>query len=453
MASVQPSLRRLRQDAAKIFQSGIDAVNAEAAVSNACQIKGDQLHIQDTPFDLSAYTNIYVIGAGKASAGMAVALESLLGNRITGGAIAVKYAHTRPLKHIDLIEAGHPIPDDNGLKGAQRILELADQANEADLVICLLSGGGSALLPQPAASLAFSDKQAVIQALLDCGATINEINALRKHISAIKGGRLAGKVWPATLITLILSDVVGDKLDVIASGPTVPDSSTFADCLRIIESYHLKNRIPESVLKHLELGASGGIEETPKADAEVFRQTYNYIVGSNINALEAARKTAESLGYKTLILSSMIQGETREAARIHAAIAREIRQTGNPLAPPACLLSGGETTVTIKGDGLGGRNQEFALAAAIDIRDEAMMAILSGGTDGTDGPTDAAGAIVDGTSFQKAEKRGLSPDTYLNNNDSYHFFSQTGELLMTGPTGTNVMDLRIVLVGELGQIL
>jgi len=447
MASVHPSLSRLRQDAAAIFQSGIDAVDAEAAVSSACQIKENRLQIQDTGFDLSAYANIYVIGAGKASAAMAMALESLLGDRIAGGAITVKYAHTRPLKHIDLIEAGHPIPDDNGLKGAQRILEIADQANESDLVICLLSGGGSALLPQPAASLTFSDKQAVIQTLLDCGATINEINALRKHISAIKGGRLAKKVWPATLITLILSDVVGDKLDVIASGPTVPDSSTFSDCITIIDAYHLKDRIPESVINHLELGASGGIEETPKSDAEAFNRTFNYIVGSNITALDAARKTAENLGYHTLILSSMIQGETRDAAKFHTAIAKEIRQTGNPVAPPACLLSGGETTVTIKGDGLGGRNQEFALAAAIDIREEDMMVILSGGTDGTDGPTDAAGAIVDGASAQKAENKGLSPYTYLNNNDSYHFFSQTEELLMTGPTGTNVMDLRIVLVG------
>ena len=448
MASVHPSLSRLRQDAAAIFQSGIDAVNAEAAISNACEIKDDQLHIQNAPFDLPAYANIYLIGAGKASADMAVALESLLGDRIAGGAITVKYAHTRPLKHIDLIEAGHPIPDDSGLKGAQRILEIADQANQSDLIICLLSGGGSALLPLPAESLTLSDKQAVIQTLLDCGATINEINALRKHISAIKGGRLASRVWPATLITLILSDVVGDKLDVIASGPTVPDPSTFSDCIKIIESYYLKNRIPESVLRHLELGASGGIEETPGADAEAFNRTFNYIVGSNITALDAARKTAENLGYHTLILSSMIQGETRDAARVHTAIAKEVRQTENPVAPPACLLSGGETTVTMKGDGLGGRNQEFALAAALDIRDETMMVILSGGTDGTDGPTDAAGAIVDGTSVQKAESKGLSPYTYLNNNDSYHFFNQTGELLTTGPTGTNVMDLRIMLVGE-----
>ena len=448
MAPVHPSLERLRQDAANIFQSGINAVNAETALLNACQLTGTRLQIQETSFDLSAYADLYVIGAGKATADMAAALESLLGDRITGGVITVKYAHARPLNRIDLIEAGHPIPDDNGLKGTQRILEFADQANESDLIICLLSGGGSALLPQPAESIPLSDKQAVIQVLLDCGATINEINAIRKHISAIKGGRLAGKAWPATLITLILSDVVGDKLDVIASGPTVPDTSTFPDCMEIIESYHIKNRIPAAVLKHLESAADGRIEETPKADADAFSRTHNFIVGSNITALKAACRTAQNLGYNSLILSSMIEGETRDAARFHTAIAREIRQSENPIAPPACLLSGGETTVTIKGEGLGGRNQEFALAAAIDIRNENMMVVLSGGTDGTDGPTDAAGAVVDTSTFKKALDDGLSPYTCLDNNDSYHFFRKTEELLMTGPTGTNVMDLRVLLVGE-----
>lgn len=448
MAPVHPSFARLRQDAANIFQSGINAVNAETAVRNACQLTGTRLQIQEASFDLSAYDSLYVIGAGKATADMAAAIESLLGDRIRGGLITVKYGHTRPLKYIDIVEAGHPLPDANGLKGARQILEIADQATESDLILCLLSGGGSALLPQPAEGLTLADKQAVIQALLDCGAAINEINAIRKHISAIKGGRLAQSARPAALITLILSDVVGDKLDVIASGPTVPDTSTFPDCVKIIEAYHLKDRIPASVLNHLELGTSGDIEETPKTDAEAFNQTFNFIVGSNITALKAACKTAENLGYNALILSSMIEGETKDVARVHTAIAKEIRQSKTPLAPPACLLSGGETTVTIAGEGLGGRNQEFALAAAIDIRDEAVMVVLSGGTDGTDGPTDAAGAVIDTDTFQKALDTGLSPYAYLKNNDSYHFFQQTGDLLMTGPTGTNVMDLRIVLVGE-----
>ena len=443
------SLTKLRQDAVTIFQAGIDAVNAETAVLNTCRINADQLHIKDEIFDLSTFDNVYIIGAGKASADMAAALESLLEGRITTGTINVKYGHTRSLNNIGLIEAGHPIPDKNGLEGAKKILKIADKATEADLVICLLSGGGSALLPLPAAPLSLSDKQNTIQALLECGATINEINAIRKHASAIKGGRLARHTWPATLITLILSDVVGDPLDVIASGPTVPDSSSFMDCMRIIESYQLNNRIPTSVLNYISEGIAGQVEETPKSGASVFDQTFNFIIGNNISALRQAGKTAEALGYNTIILSSMIQGETKDVAKVHTAIASEIRQTGNPVAPPACVLSGGETTVKITGSGRGGRNQEFALTAAIELMDEPGMVILSGGTDGTDGPTDAAGAVVDGNTVKKAFDAGISPDTYLENNDSYNFFTQTGDLLKTGPTGTNVMDLRIILVGEI----
>lgn len=450
MSPGNASLSRLRQDAATIFKAGIDAVNAETAVLNACRIIGNHLQIHDKSFDLSAVNHVYVIGTGKASADMAAGLESLLEGRITAGAVTVKYRHTRPLKHVRLIEAAHPVPDHNGVKGAERILEIVDNASEKDLVICLLSGGGSALLPLPAEALTLSDKQKTIRALLDCGAGIDEINAIRKHMSAIKGGRLARRTRPAALITLILSDVVGDKLDVIASGPTVPDDSTFAEDMGIIESYGLKNRIPQSVLSHMAAGISGDTEETPGTDAAVFEGAFSFIIGSNISALKQAQKTAETLGYDPLILSSMIQGESRDVAKFHTAIAREISQTGNPIAPPACLLSGGETTVSISGDGLGGRNQEFALAAAIDIKNEEAMVVLCGGTDGTDGPTDAAGAVVDGTTVQKAEAEGISPHTYLKNNDSYNFFKQTGDLLMTGPTGTNVMDLRIILVGRRG---
>lgn len=442
------SLSKLRQDAITIFQAGIDAVNAEAAVLNTCRVNANYLQIQEKSFDLSSVDHVYIIGAGKASADMAVAIEALLEGRITAGAVNVKYGHTRALKHIQLNEAAHPIPDQNGLQGARQVLKIADMATGSDMVICLLSGGGSALLPLPAGRLTLSDKQDTIQVLLDCGATINEINAIRKHMSAIKGGRLARHAWPATLITLILSDVVGDPLDVIASGPTVADGSSFSDCMRIIETYQLQNRIPQSVLTHIKEGRSGHEEESPKKGAAVFDRTFNFIIGNSISALTQAQKAAEALGYNALILSSMIQGETKEVAKLHTAVAREIRKTGNPVAPPACVLSGGETTVKISGKGLGGRNQEFALAAAIDITAEPGMLVLSGGTDGTDGPTDAAGAVVDGTTAEKAEAAGIFPRAYLQNNDSYNFFKQTGDLLKTGPTGTNVMDLRIMLVGE-----
>ena len=449
MSQETPSLSKLRQDAVSIFQAGIDAVNAETAVLSTCRINGDQLQIKDQIFELSLFDNVYIIGAGKASANMAAAIESLIKGRITAGTINVKYGHTRTLNCIRLIEAGHPLPDQNGLAGAQEILKIADKATETDLVICLLSGGGSALLPLPANPLSLSDKQTTIQALLECGATINEINAIRKHVSAIKGGRLARHAWPATLITLILSDVVGDPLDVIASGPTVPDSSSFTDCMQIVEIYQLNNRIPISVLNYIGEGAAGHEKETPKSGDAVFNRTFNFIIGNNMAALRQARKTAEALGYNTMIVSSMIQGETKDVAKVHTAIAREIRQTGNPIAPPACVLSGGETTVKIAGNGLGGRNQEFALAAAIELMDEPEIVLLSGGTDGTDGPTDAAGALVDATTIQKAKHAGISPYAYLKNNDSYNFFRQTGDLLKTGPTGTNVMDLRIILVGKM----
>lgn len=447
MASCNANLSTLRKDAASIFHAGLKAVNAETAVLAACRRKGSHLEIHSQSFDLDKLAHIYVLGAGKASADMGVAMEKLLGDRITAGAITVKYRHTRPLERIALFEAGHPVPDQNGVAGASRIVEIADMATESDLVICLLSGGGSALLPLPAASLTLSDKQETIQALLNCGAGIDEINALRKHMSAIKGGRLAERTFPATAATLIVSDVVGDKPDVIASGPTVADTSTFSDCLRIIETYHLKNRLPQAVYQHMAAGAAARLEESPKAESEIFSRTHNFIIASSRTALAQAREKALSLGYQSMILSSMIEGETREAARMHAAIAREVRLSGNPVSPPACLLSGGETTVTISGRGKGGRNQEFALAAALEISGDEGIVILSGGTDGTDGPTDAAGAVVDSQTVARATAAGLSPRLYLKENDAYHFFSQTGELLITGPTGTNVMDLRIMLIG------
>ncbi|MBS3759234.1 MAG: glycerate kinase [Desulfobacterales bacterium] len=448
MSPGNTSFSRLRQDAASIFKAGVEAVNAEAAVLNACRINGDDLQIHDRCVDLSAVEHVYVIGAGKASADMAVGLASLIEGRITAGAITVKYHHTRALEHIRLIEAAHPVPDANGVQGARQILDILDRAAENDLVICLLSGGGSALLPLPAEGLTLADKQETLRVLLACGAEIDEINAIRKHMSAIKGGRLARRASPATLITLVVSDVIGDRLDVIASGPSVPDTSTFSDCMRIIDAYRLKKQIPKAVLDHMTAGVAGRVEETPKADTGIFEGTFSFVIGSSIAALEKAQKTAEALGYGSLILSSMIQGESKDAAKFHTAIAKEIRKSGNPIPPPACLISGGETTVTISGVGTGGRNQEFALAAAIDIKDEEAMVLLCGGTDGTDGPTDAAGAVVDSNTVRNAEKAGVCPYTHLKNNDSYNFFKQTGELLMTGPTGTNVMDLRVILIGK-----
>ena len=440
------TISAMRKDAVEIFYQALKAVQPGAAIKRYCKFNGKTLFIGHRSYQLNQYKNLYVIGAGKATASMAAAIEDMIDEKITGGIITVKFGHVADLKHINLIEAGHPVPDENGIRGASAILNLAENVEEDDLILCLISGGGSALLPFPHDGITLRDKQDIIKILLSCGATIHEINSIRKHISKIKGGRLAQAVYPATLVTLILSDVVGDDLDVIASGPTVPDSSSFYDCKNIFHRYDIIDKIPKNILNHIEYGISGEIDETPKPLDPVFERTYNLIIGSNAESLISAKEKAENLGYNVLILSSMIEGETRFIAQVHGAIAREIIKTGNPLPLPACILSGGETTVTISGNGLGGRNQEFALSASIDISGKKNIVILSGGTDGIDGPTDAAGAFSDTFTVKRAEKMGLDPYRFLSNNDSYHFFHSLGDLFITGPTNTNVMDLRIVLV-------
>ncbi|MBC8200084.1 MAG: glycerate kinase [Desulfobacterales bacterium] len=436
----------MRKDAETIFYAGLKAVEPGAAVKRYCRIEDDHLFIGDKPYDLSRIKNIFVVGAGKATAPMAAEIENILGDRVTKGIINVKYGHTSKLGRIKLIEAGHPVPDKNGRQGAEAIIDLVNNAGKNDLVLCLISGGGSALLPLPFPGLTLKDKQDTIKILLSCGAAIHEINALRKHISMIKGGRLAQAAHPASLVSLILSDVVGDNPDVIASGPTVPDSSGFDDCMKIIDKYNLRKKLPKPVVRHIKDGISGRVPETPKTGDPAFEKAQNIIIGSNIEAIMAAKQKSESFAYNTIVLSSMIEGDTTQMAHVHSAIAREIIQTGNPIPSPACILSGGETTVTIKGKGLGGRNQEFALAAAIDIAGAKNIVILSGGTDGTDGPTDAAGAVADTNTLSRAMAMGLNPGYFLENNDSYHFFQKLGDLLITGPTNTNVMDIRIMLV-------
>jgi hydroxypyruvate reductase len=439
-------MRELRDDAWAIFQAGLKAVDPVEAVKRHVQVIAEALRVGEQRYDLPQLQRIFIIGMGKAGASMALAIEGLLGDRITEGIVNVKYGHVAPLSRITINEAGHPVPDEVGLRGTQQIIQLLEQTTETDLVICLISGGGSALLPSPAEGLSLEDKQRMTKLLLECGATIHEINAIRKHISQVKGGRLARLAYPSTLISLVLSDVIGDKLDAIASGPTVPDSTTFEDCLRVLDKYQLRTRTPKGVLDILERGAQGLIPDTPKAHDPAFQQTQNLIIGSNLLALHAAKKKAEQLGYQTLVLSSSIEGETREVAKVHAAIAKEILNSGLPIGQPACVISGGETTVTIKGTGLGGRNQEFVLSAAIEIAGLDGVVVLSAGTDGTDGPTEAAGAIADGATVQRARELGMDPPSYLQNNDSYHFFQPLGDLLITGPTNTNVMDLRLVLV-------
>jgi glycerate 2-kinase len=441
------ALAELRQDARTIFEAGVAAADPYAVIGRHLSIRNHILSVAGQDYDLSIYRRVAIIGAGKASARMAHALENLLGKQVAGGVVTVKYGHRIPLRAVKLNEAGHPLPDAPGLDGAREIIELAQKAGERDLIFCVISGGGSALLPCPADGLTLDDKQRTTQVLLDCGATIQEINAVRKHISLVKGGRLARLVYPATLISLILSDVIGDPLDSIASGPTCADTTTFEDCLAVVRRYAVGEKIPRRVIEYLQRGAGGEVEETPKADDPLFHKVQNVIVGSNRLALEAAQGKASNLGYKSVLLSSFMQGETRVVAALHGAIAKEICATGNPVAAPACVISGGETTVTIRGSGVGGRNQEFALAAAGEIAGLRNVVILSGGTDGTDGPTEAAGAFADGTTYARAQEKGLDPEAFLQNNDSYHFFQRLGDLLITGPTFTNVMDLRIIIAG------
>ncbi len=437
---------RARKDVLAIFQAGVKAVDPAQALHDHIRLEGDRLSVGEKTYNLSIYDNISVIGAGKASAAMARAMEKILGGRLDSGFVNTKYGHALALEKVQVTEGGHPVPDEAGFRGARQIVRFLQQVDEKDLVFFLISGGGSALLPYPYEGLTLENKQHVTKILLEAGANIHEINTLRKHLSQVKGGRLAKIAYPATLISLILSDVIGDDLDSIASGPTVPDRSTFQDCLDIVEKYQIDKRLPSVVVDLFNRGIRGEIEETPKPGNPVFERTQNLIVGSNILAVEAAKKRAVDLGYNALILSSFIEGETKDVAGVHAAIAKEILSSDNPIERPACVISGGETTVTIRGKGKGGRNQEFSLAGAMEIDGLENVVLLSAGTDGTDGPTDAAGAIADGSTVSRAVKLKMDPSRYLRENDSYHFFKALDDLIFTGPTLTNVMDLRIVLV-------
>jgi hydroxypyruvate reductase len=436
----------MREDALAIFNAALQAVAPATAVKRSLKLNQDKLEIAGRSYDVSKFRNIFVVGAGKATAPMAQVIEEILGPRLSGGVINVKYRHGLALRKIKVIEAAHPIPDDAGVLGTQEIVRLLEGTKEGDLVIGLFSGGASPLLIFPAEDLTLKDKQETTRVLLNCGATIHEINAVRKHLSRVKGGRLARLARRAALIGLFLSDVIGDDLASIGSGPTVPDPTTFADCLGVLERYGVRDDVPPAVARLLERGARGEVEETPKPNDEFFARILNRVIANNALALAAARRRAKELGYRDLILSSSIDGETKDVAKVHVALAREILATGNPIERPACLLSGGETTVTVKGNGKGGRNQEFALAAALAMKGMESVLIFSAGTDGTDGPTDAAGAFADGTTVERARRKGIDAESHLLQNNSYPLFESLGDLVMTGPTRTNVMDLRLVLV-------
>ena len=437
----------LRKSARGIFDAAVRAVDPAEAIRRHLTRDGERLTIGNERVDLGAVRQIVVVGLGKAGAPMAAAVEEILGPRIARGVVVTKYGHVQPTRAIRIHEAGHPVPDDAGMAGARAALDHVTGLGAEDLVLVLISGGGSALTPAPVEGITLAEKQSLTKALLACGADIREMNTLRKHISRIKGGQLARAAAPARVFTLILSDIVGDPLDAIASGPTVPDPTTYADALGILDKYRIRREIPASIRTHLEAGAAGRIPETPKPDDPLFGRVKSVMVASNIQALEAAKAEAQRAGFQAIILSSFIEGETREIARMHAALALEVRSSGHPAKPPVCLITGGETTVTLRGKGKGGRNQEFALAAALDIAGLRDVVVMSAGTDGTDGPTDAAGALADGDTVSRALGLGLKPRAALDGNDAYPFFERLGDLVITGPTRTNVMDVRLILVG------
>ncbi len=433
----------LRTVVTELQRAALEAVDPAAAIGRYVYRAVDVLSVAGRFYDLASCEHIFVVGGGKAAVPMAAAISNILGDWLTEGVVVTKYEHTqgRSIPRIEIIEAGHPTPDENSVRGARAVAELSRRATERDLVICLISGGGSALMTLPVEGLALADLQALTEALLRSGATINEINTVRKHCSAIKGGQLARLVAPAQLVTLILSDVIGDPLDVIASGPTVPDPTRVADAREVLERYE-----SEETRASLKNRASA-LQETPKEGDPAFEQVRNVVVGSNRLAALAAVEKARSLGLEALLLGTYLEGEAREVAKAAAALAKGMQAQGDPLSPPACLVWGGETTVTIRGKGKGGRNQELALSAALALdgwEDVLMMALA---TDGTDGPTDAAGAVITGETLARARELGLDARSALEDNDSYHFFDALGDLIRTGPTGTNVNDLLFVLAG------
>ncbi|MFO0581678.1 MAG: DUF4147 domain-containing protein [Anaeromyxobacter sp.] len=449
----------LRADAEAIFRAAVERVDPAPMIRRALSLRGEVLEVSTelgaTSVDLSRFRRVVVTGFGKASARMAQGVEAVLGDRIDGGLVVAKAGAGERLRRIRLVEASHPVPDEGSVRAAESLLALAAGFDAETLVLTLVSGGGSALLCAPAVDaagrplLTLGEKQEVTRALLASGATIHELNCVRKHLSRVKGGRLARGFGEATSLALLLSDVVGDDLDVIASGPTVADPTTYADALAVLDRYGVRGGAPRAAVRALEEGAAGRLEETPKAGDPALARTTNVLVGTNRQALLAAEARARALGYRTLVLTSRLTGEAREAALALLGIAGDVAGAGFPLAPPACVIAGGETTVTVKGTGKGGRNQELALAflAALPrARPAREVVLLAASTDGVDGPTDAAGAFASPALAGRAAALGLDPVAALAANDSHRFHGALGSLLRTGPTGTNVADVSIVLV-------
>lgn len=455
----------MRKTAEHIFLAGVKAVMPDQLIQSQVILSRGILTICGEAYPLNSYHNIYLLGAGKASALMAREMENLLGDCIKGGIIVTKYGHGCSLKQLECREAAHPVPDANSFAAAESLLAMAEQATENDLVICLLSGGASSLMADVPGDLTPDDLQQTNALLVTSGASIAEINTVRKHLSKLKGGQLAQAIFPAHCVSLILSDVVGDQLDVIASGPTTPDTTRFYDAYHVLQHYQLVDKLPVAVINRIKKGMAGEISDTPDAHHPCFSGVKNYIIGNNRRALEAAAREAKDLGFETTIVTDSLEGDYQTVARY---LLEQI-DPARPEGKPVCLLFGGEPTVKVSGQGLGGRNQHLALYLAtllaegyvIQARLETHqnpggsftrplhpplnISILCAGTDGTDGPTDAAGAVVDANSMLEAMKQGDVPKSYLDTSDSYHFFERYGGHIITGNTQTNVMDIIIIL--------
>ena len=435
----------MRRDAREILNAAIDAVKPVALIQNAVSVNGNDLVVGTRQFKIDALDNIYVVAAGKAAAEMAAAFEDIAGTLITEGLAITKYQHGLPLKRIQCIEAGHPVPDKQGIIAAQLILDIAGKAKENDLFVLLLSGGASALIADLPEGIELEDMVRFSQQLLQSGANIHELNTIRKHLSVLKGGQLSREVWPASLVCLAISDVTGDITGSIGSGPTIEDESTFAEAWEIIKKYGLGNTIPDNIRDYLQKGKEGFIKETPKPGSPVFSRTHFNLIGNNSKALLAAASAAGQLNYHTIILDNQFAGNAEEEA---ITLFNTAKDFNGPT--PACIIAGGETTVTVKGTGKVGRNQHMALTVLAEWikskKELPHLLFLSSATDGTDGPTDAAGAMVDEEFVQEVLGKGINVAAFQVNNDSYHFFKNTQMHIVTGPTQTNVMDIVIMLI-------
>ncbi len=432
------SKSRWRKDVLKILEEGLRASDPKKSVEEA---------LEGISREIKAAERVFVIGFGKASASMAEACEEKIGGRIVGGAIIIpENVDAKRLRRVRVFKGTHPTPSEASVESTRRLISICQGLTRRDLVICLVSGGGSSLLTLPAEGVTLEEKRMTTDILLKSGAEIKEINTVRKHLSSVKGGQLINFLKPAKVFSLILSDIVGDPVEHIASGPTSPDPSTFKDAYDIILKYDLMGKLPGSIVERIERGIRGEVPETPKPGDKVFKNVKNIIVSNNMKSLAAMEKKAVELGYNTLVLTSFAEGEAREVGRFLCGIIKQIATYDSPVKKPACLIVGGETTVTVKGRGKGGRNQELALSVLTNCGGLKNFVFASIGSDGIDGYTDAAGAVADFSTLENTCKKGLNPEVFLQDNDSYNFFKQTGDLIFTGPTGTNVNDFTLAIV-------